>query len=234
MTIHYHGTPITPLSALYEMAGRHFCVSFYRPDSVRVCHEIGQSVMLDNGAFSAFTKGSPVLDWSKYYDWADCWLDYPTTWAVIPDVIDAGSQEQDVLLREWPHGQRGAPVWHMDEPIERLLSLCDAWPRVCIGSTAEYWKILSPDWQRRMDQAWSAMASRHSRWPWVHMLRGMQLSRGRWPFASVDSTDIAQNHNRDQNTPRRMADRWDAAQCKPYFYEAPAQIDIPFTGRAML
>lgn len=211
--MHYHGTPITPMAALYELAGRHFCVSFYRPDQVRVCHEIGQSVMLDNGAFSAFTKGQPVTDWSAYYAWSDRWLDYPTTWAVIPDVIDAGSQEQDVLLKEWPHGQRGAPVWHMDEPIDRLLRLCDEWPRVCIGSTAEYWKILSPDWCQRMDEAWNALASRHSRWPWVHMLRGMQLSGDRWPFASVDSTDIAQNHNRPQNTPRRMADRWDAAQC---------------------
>lgn len=215
MTMHYHGTPITPMAALYELAGRHFCVSFYRPDQVRVCHEIGQSVMLDNGAFSAFTKGQPVTDWSPYYAWADRWLDYPTTWAVIPDVIDAGSQEQDVLLREWPHGDRGAPVWHMDEPIDRLLRLCDEWPRVCIGSTAEYWKILSPDWCERMDDAFDALASRHRRWPWIHMLRGMQLSGDRWPFASVDSTDIAQNHHRPQNTPRRMADRWDAAQCTP-------------------
>ena len=217
MTIHYHGTPITPLTALYEMAGRHFCVSFYRPDSVRVCHEIGQSVMLDNGAFSAFTKGEPVYDWSGYYEWADKWLQYPTTWAVIPDEIDSGSQAQDALLKEWPHGDRGAPVWHMDEPIGRLVRLCDEWPRVCIGSTAEYWRILSPEWSARMDDAFEAIQSRHARWPWIHMLRGMQLSGKRWPFASVDSTDIAQNHNRITNTPRKMADRWDAAQCGPAF-----------------
>lgn len=226
MTIHYHGTPITPAAALYELAGRHFCVSFYYPYQVRACHEIGQSVMLDNGAFSAFTKGKQVTDWSPYYAWADIWLDYPTTWAVIPDVIDAGSQEQDVLLKEWPHGQRGAPVWHMDEPIDRLLRLCDEWPRVCIGSTAEYWKILAPDWCERMDDAWNALASRHRRWPWIHMLRGMQLSGSRWPFASVDSTDIAQNHHRQQNTPRRMADRWDAAQCKAQWSPEPEQPSI--------
>ena len=47
----------------------------------------------------------------------------------------------------------------------------------------------------------------------VHMLRGMALSLQRWPFASVDSTDVAQNHNRPQNTAKAMADRWDAAQC---------------------
>lgn len=223
MTIHFHGTPITPMAALYELAGRHFCVSFYRPDQVRVCHQIGQSVMLDNGAFSAFTKGQPVTDWSPYYAWTDYWLSYPTTWAVIPDVIDAGSQEQDVLLKEWPHGERGAPVWHMDEPIERLLRLCDEWPRVCIGSTAEYWRILSSEWCERMDDAWNALASRHRRWPWIHMLRGMQLSGGRWPFASVDSTDIAQNHNRPQNTPCKMADRWDASQCAAFWSQCEKQ-----------
>jgi hypothetical protein len=209
--MHYHGTPITPVSALYELAGRCFCVSFAHPQDVRRCHEIGQSVMLDNGAFSAWTKGRRV-DWAAYYAWADAWLDYPTTWAVIPDVIDAGSQEQDALIREWPHGQRGAPVWHMDEPITRLLRLCDEWPRVCIGSTEEYAQVLSPAWERRMDEAWTEIAARHRRLPWVHMLRGMQLSGREWPFASVDSTDVARNHNRPQNSPGKMAARWDAMQ----------------------
>jgi hypothetical protein len=223
MTIHYHGTPITPIAALYELAGRNFCVSFFRPEQVARAHEIGQSVMLDNGAFSAFTQGRPVSDWTPYYAWADRWLNHPTTWAVIPDVIDAGSQEQDALLREWPHGERGAPVWHMDEPIERLLGLTEAWPRVCIGSTAEYWQILSDVWCARMDAAWNALAAAHRRTPAIHMLRGMQLSGREWPFASVDSTDIAQNHNRPYNTPRLMADRWDAMQCPPNWAARPEQ-----------
>lgn len=193
--IHYHGTPITPLAALYELAGRHFCVSHMRPDDVARVHKIGQSVLLDNGAYSKWKSGK-ATDWPAYYDWCDRWLAYPTTWAIIPDVIDAGSQEQDALIREWPFKHRGAPVWHMDEPIHRLLRLTDEWPRVCIGSTAEYRFVMSPIWQRRMDQAWDAIVAHHTRLPWLHMLRGMQLSGQRWPFASVDSTDIAQNHNR--------------------------------------
>ena len=51
--IHYHGTPISPVSALYEIAGRHFCVSHQAPQDVQRAHMIGQSVMLDNGAFTA-------------------------------------------------------------------------------------------------------------------------------------------------------------------------------------
>lgn len=215
MTLHYHGLPITGWDVFYTLAGRHFCVSHHRPDQVRQAHEVGQGVMLDNGAFSAFTKGKPVTDWSDYYAWCDRWLDYPTTWAVIPDEIDAGSQQQDALLREWPHGKRGAPVWHSDEPLDRLLRLIDEWSRVCIGSTGEHWQILSPTWTKRMDETWDAIAARHRRTPNIHMLRGMQLTRCDWPFASVDSTDIGRNHNRAENTARAMADRWDAAQCPP-------------------
>jgi hypothetical protein len=214
VTIHYHGTPISPMTALYELAGRHFCVSHISPQDVTRCHAIGQSVMLDNGAFSKWKRGAKT-DWPAYYAWCDRWLDYPTTWAVPPDVIDAPSQEQDGLLNEWPHGKRQAgPVWHMDEPMGRLLRLCEAgWNRVCIGSTAEYALPLSPAWEARMDEVWDDLARTFGRLPPIHMLRGMQCSGLRWPFASADSTDIAQNHSRDQNTPRKMADRWDAMQC---------------------
>lgn len=214
MTIAYHGTPITPNAVLLSLAGKHFCVSHMRPDQVETCHRIGQSVMLDNGAFSKWKSGKAV-DWPAYYEWCDRWLDYPTTWAVIPDEIEAGSQEQDALIREWPHGQRGAPVWHLDEPIERALRLADEWPRVCFGANGEFAAIPSEAFQARMDEVWNELGKRHQRMPWVHMLRGMQLLTWRWPFASVDSTDVAQNHHLPHRDARKMADRWDAAQCPP-------------------
>lgn len=214
MTVHYHGTPITPVDVLYSLAGSHFCVSHMRPEDVRRVHEIGQSVMLDNGAFSKWKSGK-ATDWPKFYDWCDKWLDYPTTWAVPPDVIDAPSQEQDGLLNEWPHGKRqAAPVWHMDEPIYRLIRLCEqGWNRVCIGSTAEYAVVLSDAWERRMDEAFNELAQTFGRIPPIYMLRGMQCSGKRWPFFSVNSTDVAQNHNRPQNTAHAMAKRWNATQC---------------------
>jgi hypothetical protein len=227
MTIHYHGTPITPVTALYELAGRHFCVSHAYPQDVERCHRIGQSVMLDNGAFSKWKSGK-ATDWTAFYAWADRWLDCPTTWAIVPDVIDGGSQLQDALLREWPHGKRqAAPVWHMDEPISRLIRLCDeGWERVCVGSTAEYAAVLSEPWTRRMDEVWNALMGAFNRAPRLHMLRGMQLSGRAWPFYSLDSTDIAQNHHCPQNTPRKMADRWDAAQCAMAWVKAPEQMEL--------
>jgi len=229
--IHYHGTPISPVSVLLTLAGKNFCVRHGAAQDVARCHQIGQSVMLDNGAYSKHTKGKET-DWPAYYEWCDKWLGHPTTWAVIPDEIDAGSQAQDALIREWPHGQRGAPVWHMSEPVDRLVRLTEAWQRVCIGSTDEYWVILTDQWRRRMDEAWNAIAQRHRRLPWIHMLRGMQLSTMEWPFASVDSTDVAQNHHREWNNARKMADRWDAAQCPSTWTEKDlnAQPDMLVTA----
>ena len=223
--LHFHGTPITPIAALYELAGRCFCVSHARPDQVERVHEIGQSVMLDNGAFSKWKRGA-ATDWPAFYTWCERWLAFPTTWAVIPDVIDGGSQLQDALVREWPFGHRGAPVWHMDEPLDRLVRLCGEWPRVCIGSTAEYRKVLSDSWRRRMDECWNAIAKAFRLLPWVHMLRGMQCAGLHWPFASADSTDIAQNHWRPQNTPRSMAERWDAMQTPGTWEARPEQMEL--------
>lgn len=225
MMIHYHGTPITPVAALYELRGRCFCVSHQAPQDVARCHHIGQSVMLDNGAFSKWKRGSET-DWPAFYAWAEPWLSFPTTWAVIPDVIDGGSQMQDALIREWPFGRKGAPVWHMDEPLDRLLKLTDEWPRVCIGSTAEYAVVLSLPWERRMDECWNGIAKARRFLPSIHMLRGMQCSGRRWPFASADSTDIGQNHNRPQNTSRTMADRWDSLQTPGSWTQRAEQLEI--------
>src|SRR5205823_1555806 len=111
MTIHYHGTPITPQSALLRLAGRHFSVSFARPDQIAICHQIGQSVMIDNGAYTIWRQTKTAkLDWADYYRWLEPWITYKTTWAVIPDVIDGSEHDNDLLAREWPYADSGAPV----------------------------------------------------------------------------------------------------------------------------
>ncbi len=213
MTIHYHGTPITPHDVLYSLAGRNFCVSHAHPAQVEIVHRIGQSILLDNGAFSAWKRGY-VPDWKSYYAWCDRWLQFPTTYAIIPDVVDGGSQLQDALLKEWPYGDRGLPVWHMDEPLDRLLRLIDEWPKVCIGSTGDYAQVCSDAWHERMTEIWNGVEQRNPRrTPWLHMLRGMQLGNSIYPFASLDSTNIAQNHHLTTNSAPEMADRIDAMQC---------------------
>lgn len=230
MTIHYHGTPITPRVVIVQLAGRCFCISWERPDDIEWCHRFGQSNMIDNGAFTDWQRAmrdgrAPRTNWRDFYEFCDKWLAYRTTWAVIPDVITGDVDANDDLIKEWPHGQRGAPVWHMHEPIERLMRLCDEWERVCIGSSAQYRVVGSDMWHSRMTLAMNSIC-RTGRVPtWLHMLRGMNAARWGYPFASVDSTDIARNHNR-KNNPREMADTWDAIQCSPSWKRKYVQVDL--------
>ncbi len=227
MTHHYHGTPITPNAVLYTLAGRHFCVSYMAPAQVRICHQIGQSVMLDNGAFSVWRRGA-APNWDGFYDWCEEWLCCPTTWAVIPDVIMGDEKAQDDLIALWPYGTKGAPVWHMHEDLGRLRRLSEEWPRVCIGSSAQYADLLTERWCQRMDAAWNVLTRGRQFLPNVHMLRGLQLVGKRWPFGSVDSTDIARNHNRPQNTAKLMAEKWDGQQCPMVWERQPEQLNLTF------
>jgi hypothetical protein len=209
--IHYHGTPLTPKNMLYRMAGKNFCCSFNRPDNVDWCLINGQSVMLDNSAFTIKTKGI-VVDWNKYFHWLENKLGHPH-WAVVPDVIDGDIQEQRALTKQWTFSKDlGAPVWHMALPIDYLIELAENWPRICFGSSGKYWELGTENWERRCDEAWNCLEQHNIR-PWIHMMRGMAATAGdRWPFASSDSVNVARNFKDTQTCPERMARRLDAIQ----------------------
>lgn len=205
------------------MAGKLLGVSFAYPAPVARAHELAQSVMLDNGAFTAFRRKRPIVDWAPYYAWTDRWLDYSSTWAIIPDEIDAGPDAQDRLVEQWPHGHRGAPVWHTDEPIDRLLELAESWPLICIGSAGAHWKVGGSVWSARLDETFGELERVFSRVPRLHMLRGMAQCGKRWPFHSVDSSSVAQNHWRrraplfarcdKEFAAAAYAERFDGVQC---------------------
>lgn len=208
-----------------ELAGKHFCVSYAHPNDVLCCHQIGQSVMLDNGAFSLWTRNKTV-DWNKYYEWAEVWLEYPTSWAVIPDVIDGDDRENDMLIARNPMPvHQSAPVWHLHEPIDRILRFLDwGYTKICFGSSGEYRDVGSSKWHHRITQAFNRLST-EGPIPWIHMLRGMNLSGSHYPFASVDSTDVARNHNRKNNAVI-MANRWDAMQCPPGWHPQITQREL--------
>lgn len=220
--IHYHGTPITPRASLLAMAGRSFCVPHNDGRDLATCMAIGQSVMLDNGAYAAWTRG-PAPDWPAFYEWCEPHLS-PVHWAVVPDVIDGDGPANDGLAAQWPHPREWAGVvWHLHEPIDRLRALADGWPRVCFGSSGQYRDPTTDTWVARIDEAWN-MLERTTRRPWVHMLRCMnQAGQGPWPFASADSANIARNH---QCVPRRDPERMAAeidARNPPVLWRQPAQ-----------
>lgn len=230
--IHYHGTPLTPRSELRKMAGKNFCVSYANPADADWCLAYGQSVMWDNGAFTAHQKaqkgtGTP-LDAAAFAAWVEPRLGHPH-WAVVPDVIDGGVEEQQALIAEWPHPREmSAPVWHMALPIEWLMELADNWPRICFGSSGAYWQVGSDLWERRADEAWNALTQRGLR-PWVHMLRGLDLCGDRWPFASADSVNVARNFKCRRMCPERMARVIDARQ-SPIAWTMRPMTDDLFNG----
>lgn len=221
--MHYHGTPITPNLVLYQLAGKNFCVSYARADQITICHSIGQSVMLDNGAFSVWRREAEI-DWDQWAEWAEPWLDYQTTWAVLPDSIEGDEEENDALLRKYNHIE-GTPVWHLHESLDRLRRLVHEYGRVCFGSSRQYAEIGTDPWRFRVSKAFGAICSPAGRVPWIHMLRGMSLSGQEFPFSSVDSTDVGRNHNRPVNDVRQMADRWDSMQC-PARWEPHEQLEL--------
>lgn len=219
--IHYHGTPLTPRSELYKMAGKHFCVSFAHPADAKVCLQIGQSIMWDNGAFSVYTQGK-TFDRNKYYTWLEDKLGHPH-WAVIPDVIDGDEQQQKDLLLTWPFNIfLGAPVWHMAMSLDYLEFLCDRYPRICFGSSGKYWEVGSDLWCGRTDEAFNRIA-KNNYIPHIHMMRGLAQAGKRWPFASADSVNVARNFKDKPQCPEEMARKIDSLQCPILWERHPIQ-----------
>lgn len=223
--IKYHGTPLTPKAQLARMAGRNFCVSFERPDNLKHCLQIAQSLMLDNGAFSAKTRGAE-FDLHGFYAWIEPILAHPH-WGVVPDVIDGTVEQQREMVATWPFRREfGMPVWHLGLPIDYLIELCDDWGRVCFGSAGAYWDVGSPAWCGRMDEAFNALVHAFgAQLPWVHGLRMLGQADGPWPLASADSTNVAQNFKRS-GCAECMAERIDSLNPSPLWTPRPIQEEI--------
>jgi hypothetical protein len=166
--------------------------------------------MLDNGAFSAKTRGL-LLDRDGFYAWVEPLLTHPH-WAVVPDVIDGSEDEQRQMVKSWPfRKEMGIPVWHLGLPISYLIELCDAWGRVCFGSAGEFWQIGTSKWCHRMDEAFNALVNAYGRQiPWVHGMRMLGQSSGPWPLASADSTNVALHHAEHLECAGCMAKRIDS------------------------
>jgi hypothetical protein len=202
--IHYHGLPITPnTAAALAIATGHAFISYANPEQLPIAIEVCQSFAIDNGAFSAWKKGTPVLDWSGYYNWAAKSKLVPSCdFAVIPDVIDGGEDDNDALLAEWSLPKWfGAPVWHMHESFDRLERLASDYPRVCLGSSGEYATIGTQQWWQRIAQAMRVICNDEGQ-PLVK-LHGLRMLNPdiftKLPFASADSTNIGRNVGIDKS-----------------------------------
>jgi hypothetical protein len=211
------------MKAMETMGGKHFCVSYARPDDLKRCLRIGQSLMLDNGAFSAKTRGL-TFNRDGFYEWVEPLLAHPH-WAVVPDVIDGSIEEQREMVKSWPfRKEMGIPVWHLGLSISYLIELCDAWGRVCFGSAGEFWQIGTSKWCHRMDEAFNALVNTYGRQiPWVHGMRMLGQASGPWPLASADSTNVALHHAEHLECAGCMAKRIDATNPPTHWKNQPLQ-----------
>lgn len=184
--------------------------------------------MLDNGAFSRFTKGREV-DVDAYYAWLEPVL-APPHWAVIPDKINGTLADQQALLASWPRETFGydnaAPVFHLHMPLHHLNALVLGYRKVCLGSSGEYWHVGSPAWCRRMDEIFNYLAKQFGRMPWIHGLRMLDQTDGGWPFASADSTNVAQNFKRDTGCSDCKAAQIDVRQPAAKWTPRPEQVEM--------
>lgn len=216
--IHYHGLPITPdTAAVAAVGGGHAFVSFAHPGQLGLAMDVCQSFALDNGAFSAWMSGEPITDWNDYYRFVLDVCRHPGfDFAIIPDVIDGTEKQQDDLIAQWPLGSCGVPVWHMHEPVIRLMTLCKRWNRVAIGSSGEYATVGDSLWWNRMAEAMNAICSNGYPPCKLHGLRMLDSEVfTRLPLASADSTNIGRNVGIDS--------RWTGSYAPPT-KQARAQI----------
>ena len=194
--IHYHGGPITPdTCAIKAWKARHAFVSFAHTGQLGLASEICQSFALDNGAFT-FWKTGKEIDWASYYEFVAKWKNHPRCdFAIIPDVIGAGEHENDRLLEEWPHGDFGVPVWHMDESDERLVTLANNYSRVAIGSCGDYDVKYPGKCVAKLKDALSHIVDSQG-YP-ITKLHGLRMLNQavfkHIPLSSADSTNVARN-----------------------------------------
>lgn len=219
-----HGTPITPRHLLAQMQGASFCVSYYSPQQLEdVIPLLGPDsvLLLDNGAFSAWRKGLTLDEsyWDGYWTWAKAILDrVPQAVAVVPDVIGGTVEENIRHFHEcpeimWGYQDRLMMVWHLNEPLSYLRWMLESgFGNIAFGSAGEFSTVGTPAWDARIDEAFALIdsltldLSHGIARPRIHMMRGLgQLKRGRHPFTTADSTNIARNHCRTKGQENHVA-----------------------------
>jgi len=183
-----------------SFVGKHAMVSYEHPEQLEVAAEICQSVVLDNGAFSAWKQGK-TYDFAGYADWVAKWVKHPAVdWCVIPDVIDGSEADNDELLVAWTLPPAvSVPVWHLHESLDRLERLL-AYPRVALGSSGDYATIGNDRWWKRMAEAMRVICDDdglpRTKLHGLRMLDPGVFSK--LPFASADSCNVARNVGIDQ------------------------------------
>ena len=134
------------------------------------------------------------------------------------------------MLASWPRHALGydnaCAVFHLHMPLTHLHFLCNAYPKVALGSSAEYWDVGSPLWCGRMDEIFNALARRETKMPWIHGLRMLGQMDGGWPFASADSVNVGRNFKTRDIPAETLAAKLDAKNPSAKWGPRPIQQKI--------
>jgi hypothetical protein len=197
----YHGGPFSdPVIGTEVWRKHHAIISFARPEQVAMKAEHASSFAIDNGAFSLWRAGQHRPNWDSYYRWVEDWKGHPgCDFAIIPDVIDGTEDENDNLLCAWPFIDIGVPVYHLHEPLERLMRLAASYSRVALGSSGPYRTTRTLVWWDRIAQTMELLCDEEGH-PRVK-LHGLRMLAPdipeNVPLSSADSATVARNINRD-------------------------------------
>jgi hypothetical protein len=192
---------MTPVADMVKaFAGRHAMVSFEHPEQIEVAAEVCKSVVLDNGAFTAWKAGRKY-DFGGYIEWVKKWLKHPAVeWCVIPDIIDGGEGANDMQLHKWFYGLNGVPVYHMHESLGRLERLVGRYPRVALGSSGDWSEPNTDDWWARIAEMMEVACDKDGM-PRCK-LHGLRMLDTRifshMPLSSADSVNVSRNVGFDQ------------------------------------
>jgi hypothetical protein len=204
---HFHGTPIsgTLVAQAQVLRGRFAFVPWKAPTALAVAMEVCRGFAVDNSAFSFWTNGE-TPEWPEYIKWVKGFCRHPRfEFAVIPDVIDGGEEENDDLIKQWdkacwhPVRVHGCPVWHLHESLERLERLVNGrYEIVALGSSGEYSNPGTETWSERMNEAFKVICENGEPRCRIHGLRMLRSEIvSAYPFYSCDSTNVAQNGKRE-------------------------------------
>lgn len=205
---HYHGTPLggKRQDAAAFCEGRFVLIPWKRPEDLERAMECSRGFCVDNSAFTFWRTGESP-NWLDYIKWVKGFARHPRfEFALIPDVIDGDEKQNDELIKLWdkhawyPVRILGAPVWHLHESFERLERLVNGrWPIVALGSSGEWKTPGTASWNERMNEAFRVICDDDG-YPRCK-IHGLRMLDGdivrRYPFASCDSTNAAQNGVRE-------------------------------------
>lgn len=223
----YHGTPFGGQreQSARVIRGRFVLIPWKRQEDLGSALEFSRGFILDNSAFTAWKTGEAITDWKPFMQWVFDHSRHPAfNFALIPDVIDGTESENDELLKQWDYMlsmgsgrvyRYGAPVWHLHESLSRLRKLRNCYDIVALGSSGDYANPGTERWHERMSEAMSILCNDRGE-PLVR-IHGLRMAApdivARYPFASVDSTNAAQNSGLTRRfgmyTPATMSQRAD-------------------------